>query len=111
MGNNQYHICTCGNPHRLGLNLTERELEILTEVAHGFTQAQAAATLDIRPTTVKTTLSTINGKMDVQNAIAAATKAIALGWITLDLDRIKGYDPEKYRPDLYPRKKQEEQEE
>jgi len=61
--------------------LTERELEVLTEVADGRTNAAIALKLQISEATFKTHLLRINNKLGVDNRTEAVTEARHRGWI------------------------------
>jgi len=62
--------------------LTSRELEVLTEVADGLTNAAIAMKLHISEATVKTHLLRINNKLGVDNRTEAVTEARHRGWIS-----------------------------
>jgi DNA-binding NarL/FixJ family response regulator len=62
--------------------LTGRELEVLTEVADGLTNAAIAMKLHISEATVKTHLLRINNKLGVDNRTEAVTEARHRGWIS-----------------------------
>ncbi len=56
--------------------LSEREIEVLRLIVRGHTNAQIAFELKLRPSTVKTYVSRIFTKMDVESRVEAATLAI-----------------------------------
>lgn len=64
-------------------NLTDRELEVLTSIARGASNAAAAAELFVSQATVKTHLIHIFQKLDVSDRTSAVTKALDLGLIEL----------------------------
>lgn len=61
--------------------LTERELAVLQKVALGYTNREIAAMLSISDRTVSTHVSHILSKMDVDNRVKAAMKAMNDGLI------------------------------
>ena len=64
-------------------DLTARELEVLTWVARGHSNAEVGARLFIGEATVKTHLVRIFGKLGVTDRTAAVTTAYALGVLPL----------------------------
>ncbi|WP_245244113.1 response regulator transcription factor [Tessaracoccus sp. MC1865] len=62
-----------------GTSLTERELEVLREVAAGGTNREAAARLFISEATLKTHLSRVFGKLGVGDRAAAVRVAFDRG--------------------------------
>lgn len=60
---------------------SERELEILRCVAHGYTNKEVAQMLEISPNTIKTHLSNLYTKLGVSNRTQAAAEAKALNLI------------------------------
>lgn len=64
------------NRHVNTLSLTNREIEVLSLVAKGFTNARIAEQLVISPRTVQTHLSSIYGKIGVTSRSAATRYAI-----------------------------------
>ena len=60
----------------LGEDITERELEVLQEIARGATDRQIAAKLSITEGTVKKHVSSILSKLDAKNRAEAAVIAI-----------------------------------
>jgi DNA-binding NarL/FixJ family response regulator len=64
--------------------LTERESEVLSLVAAGQTNKIIGQNLSISSRTVQSHLASIYTKLDVNTRTEAVTKAVSLGWITLD---------------------------
>ena len=64
---------------RGGLELTEREREVLTRVAHGERSKEIAARLGITERTVKAHLASIYTKLDVDSRASAVAVAIERG--------------------------------
>lgn len=64
-----------------GLDLSERELEILRWVAQGKSNGMIAATLDIAPATVDTYLRRIFEKLGVTDRTSAAVKGFSMGLV------------------------------
>jgi DNA-binding CsgD family transcriptional regulator len=62
------------------LGLTERECEILAQLASGQSNKQLARTLAISPNTVKTHVARVFEKLEVQNRMQAVEKA---RWLAL----------------------------
>lgn len=63
------------------LNLTEREYEVLTLIAQGYSNAVIAEELYLSVSTVKTHVSNLLSKLQVQNRTQAAGKAKSLGLV------------------------------
>jgi DNA-binding NarL/FixJ family response regulator len=63
----------------LGVELSERELQVLSLMARGEDNSEIAAQLSISPHTVKTHVSAILEKLGVENRIQAAVLAIRGG--------------------------------
>ena len=63
---------------------TEREIEILQQVAKGRTNKEVAEALFISPSTVQVHLRNVFGKLNVGSRTEAVTFALREGWITLD---------------------------
>jgi DNA-binding CsgD family transcriptional regulator len=61
--------------------LTEREAEVLRQLARGRTYAQAAAELGMSAQTVGTHVKSAYRKLDVHSAAAAVMQAVRLGLI------------------------------
>ena len=70
-------------PDSAPTDLTARELEVLTWVARGHSNAEVGARLFIGEATVKTHLVRIFGKLGVTDRTAAVTTAYALGVLPL----------------------------
>ncbi|MCO5186504.1 MAG: response regulator transcription factor [Anaerolineae bacterium] len=64
--------------------LTDREIEVLVLVAAGQTNKIIGRNLSISSRTVQSHLAGIYTKLDVNTRTEAVTKAVSLGWITLD---------------------------
>jgi DNA-binding NarL/FixJ family response regulator len=64
--------------------LTERELQVLRQVAKGQTNKEVAEALCISPYTVQVHLRNIFGKLNVSSRTEAVTFALREGWIKLD---------------------------
>jgi two-component system nitrate/nitrite response regulator NarL len=63
--------------------LTEREREVLTLAAEGFTTEYIANSINLSSATVKTYLSRIYRKLGVLNKAAAVAEAIRNGWLQI----------------------------
>ncbi|TQV81432.1 response regulator transcription factor [Aliikangiella coralliicola] len=57
---------------------SQREQEILLFLSHGYTNKEIAKSLDISPNTVKTHMSSLFGKLDVNNRTQAVAEAKSL---------------------------------
>lgn len=68
----------------LTINLNEKELEILTLLAKGFSNPQIASRVYLAPGTVRNYISAIFSKLKVNDRTQAAMKAIQLGLISYD---------------------------
>ncbi len=68
--------------------LTERELEVLTLAARGYTNKAIAVQLSISDRTVQGHLAHIFDKLQAASRTEAVMRAIALGWIAHDLGAI-----------------------
>lgn len=66
------------------INLSERELSVLTLIAEGQLQKQISSSLDIRAGTVNEYIRRIYNKLNVQNAPAAVAKAYRSGILPAD---------------------------
>jgi LuxR family maltose regulon positive regulatory protein len=71
-------------PHRTGLveALTDRELDVLRLLAAGRSNAEVAAELFVEPSTVKTHLIHVYGKLGVHSRTQAVARARALGLLS-----------------------------
>ena len=65
--------------------LTEREMEVLTLVAKGYTNKAIGAQLDISDRTVQGHLAKIFTKMNASSRTEAVMRAISFGWLPSDL--------------------------
>jgi DNA-binding NarL/FixJ family response regulator len=72
--------------------LTQRELDVLRNVAGGMRNRQIGELLDIGEQTVKNHLSSVMHKLGVSNRLRAVTAAIREGWLVLD-DEATDTDP------------------
>jgi DNA-binding NarL/FixJ family response regulator len=63
--------------------LTEREQEVLQQVATGASNKEIARTLSISVRTVQVHLTNIYGKLDVRSRTEAALYAVRQGWVDL----------------------------
>ena len=72
-------IQQASNQNIAALNLTEREIEVLTLLAQGMGNKEIAANLFITTNTVKRHLKSIYAKLDVNTRAAASAYAIRLG--------------------------------
>ena len=68
-------------PSRLGAELTPRELEVLTLLSRGVDNPGIARTLQLSQHTVKTYVSSILVKLQVENRIQAAVRAVRGGLV------------------------------
>ena len=64
---------------------TKRELEVLKAISQGNSTIQIARMLNISENTVETYRKQLMLKFDAKNATDLALKALAKGWITLDM--------------------------
>ena len=65
-------------------HLTEREKNVLLNLAQGLTNEEISANLHISVHTVKAHLEAIYDKLAVSNRVQAAMKAVVLGLIDLN---------------------------
>jgi NarL family two-component system response regulator LiaR len=65
-------------------DLTERELDVLREVALGHTNREIAMTLGVTDETVKTHVARVLGKLQVENRAQAIVQALKRGLVTLE---------------------------
>ena len=63
----------------LALRLSEREIEVLRLAQQGFTNEKIADRLEIGHGTVRNYLSSVYGKLRVENRTSAIAKAVELG--------------------------------
>lgn len=68
--------------------LSERELEVVREVAKDFANKQIATRLGISERTVQQHLSNIFGKLGVASRTGAVLKALHEGWLSLEDTRV-----------------------
>ena len=66
-----------------GVELTEREIDVLRQVAQGSSNAKVAEALDITVSTVKTHLNHIYSKLEIVNRSQATKYAIKAGIVSL----------------------------
>jgi DNA-binding CsgD family transcriptional regulator len=64
--------------------LSDRELEVLVQIAEGMINKQIAITLGISTQTVKNHISHILTKLGVEDRTSAVLFAVAHGWISID---------------------------
>lgn len=67
-------------------SLTEREMEVLRQAAHGRSNKAIATALTISPQTVQVHLRNIFSKLGVGSRSEATALALSRGWISLDSD-------------------------
>jgi two-component system NarL family response regulator len=65
-------------------DLTPRETEVLRHLAHGLSNREIAAALDIGDATVKTYVANLLAKLGVENRAQATVQAIKRGLVALD---------------------------
>jgi DNA-binding CsgD family transcriptional regulator len=80
--NNSVGITTPPAPSEMPI--TQRELEILAQMAAGKVNKEIATALNISAMTVKNHISHILEKLDVNDRTSAVLLAVRNGWITLD---------------------------
>jgi NarL family two-component system response regulator LiaR len=69
---------------RLGNDLTERETEVLRQLAHGRTNREIAELLTVSEETIKTHIGNILAKLHLAHRTQAALYALKHGLVTLD---------------------------
>jgi DNA-binding NarL/FixJ family response regulator len=75
---------TESEPSRVSAELTDRELEVLRCICDGQSNKEIADTLNISPMTVKTHISNLLSKLDLQDRTQAAVYAIRSGLVSRD---------------------------
>jgi len=73
---------TSNHPTAPGLDLTERELEVLALLVEGLNNTQIAGRLSVSPSTIKSHVSNILSKLGVASRTEAVTLALRRGIIT-----------------------------
>ena len=82
-----------GRPvHARHADLTAREIEVLTLVAEGKSDAQIASTLSISPKTASVHVSNAKAKLGVDSRLEAALVAGRLGLSSADASKIEGHN-------------------
>jgi DNA-binding NarL/FixJ family response regulator len=74
-------LLAAGTPASGAPHLTAREREVLTEVAHGRSNREIARALGLAEKTVKTHMSAILTKLNVQDRTQAALYAVRSGLV------------------------------
>ena len=69
--------------------LTERETEVLTAVAQGYTNKAIGVQLGISDRTVQGHLAHIFNKLQASSRTEAVMRAVSLGWLSTDLGQIE----------------------
>jgi DNA-binding CsgD family transcriptional regulator len=82
--NNNTSVGITTAPPQAEMPITQRELEILAEMAGGKVNKEIATSLNISAMTVKNHISHILEKLDVNDRTSAVLLAVRNGWITLD---------------------------
>lgn len=73
---------TAGNPRAINsLGISPRELDVLRELAAGYSNKEIAARLDVSPNTVKTHVARLFDKLDARRRTEAISKARELGLV------------------------------
>ncbi len=67
--------------------LTDREMEVLSQVAKGYTNKAIGVQLDISDRTVQGHLAHIFNKLQVSSRTEAVMKAVSLGWLPADISK------------------------
>ena len=70
--------------------LTEREIEVLTAVAQGYTNKAIGVQLGISDRTVQGHLAHIFNKLQAGSRTEAVMRAVSLGWLPADLGQMDG---------------------
>jgi two-component system, NarL family, response regulator LiaR len=73
---------TANQPTAPGLDLTERELEVLALLVEGLNNTQIAGRLSVSPSTIKSHVSNILSKLGVASRTEAVTLALRKGIVT-----------------------------
>ena len=69
-------------------SLTERELEVLTLTAKGYTNKAIGVQLGISDRTVQGHLAKIFNKLQAESRTEAVMRAVSMGWLTSDLGQL-----------------------
>ncbi len=78
----QVIVQTAGQPPEPGLDLTEREREVLALMVEGLNNTQIAGRLTVSPSTIKSHVSNILSKLGVSSRTEAVTLALRHGLVT-----------------------------
>ncbi|SEC36439.1 DNA-binding response regulator, NarL/FixJ family, contains REC and HTH domains [Streptomyces sp. 3213] len=73
-----------GHPAESGPLLSEREIEVIRLLAHGYTNRTIAGTLHLAEATIKTHLVRIYRKLGTENRAGTVTEAVRLGLVELN---------------------------
>lgn len=65
---------------------TQRELEVLTKTAYGYSYREIASQLSLTQGTVQTATSSVIRKLDARNRIHATALAVSMGIISIKPD-------------------------
>ena len=74
-------VQTAGQPPEPGLDLTEREREVLALMVEGLNNTQIAGRLSVSPSTIKSHVSNILSKLGVSSRTEAVTLALRHGLV------------------------------
>ncbi len=77
----QVIVQTAGQPPEPGLDLTEREREVLALMVEGLNNTQIAGRLSVSPSTIKSHVSNILSKLGVSSRTEAVTLALRHGLV------------------------------